>query len=587
MLKYFYTILISFLYIGVTWADPDPLAKIDRSLIDKFENSSASEYILLLKDRKVFEGQLPLKTKKEKARFVYSSLIQKSIITQASLISILKKNNIPYQSFYVTNAIKITSGYDMMIYLASRNDVSKVIDNAPIKMLDYTIVKDATSLRNAEPEWGIKMIKADSVWQLGIRGEGVIIAGQDTGYDWELSPLKKKYRGYKDDTDIDHNFCWHDAIHSNNPNFPETQLNPCGYSTQKPCDDNNHGTHTMGTMVGEDDENSIGVAPDAKWIACRNMDRGWGQPSTYMECFEWFLAPYDLEGENADPDKAPHVINNSWFCSVEEGCNPSNFVLMEEIVKNLKASGVVVVVSAGNSGGNGCGSVTGPPAFFESSFSVGASNKEDTIAGFSSRGPVEIDSSFRLKPNVCAPGVGVRSVVRGGSFASYNGTSMAGPHVAGLVALIISANPLLAGRVDIIEDIIESTAVAKISEQDCGPFSGSMVPNAVFGYGRVDALAAVKRALDFTSDTDETNIVPALQIFPNPVEDLLTFISSNGEHSFQSIAVYNMTGQLILKKSISDTHILQTIEVHNLHAGLYVYEVKLGNNTLKGKFVKM
>lgn len=130
-----------------------------------------------------------------------------------------------------------------------------------------------------------------------------------------------------------------------------------------PCDDDKHGTHTMGTMVGEDDENSIGVAPEAKWIACRNMDRGWGQPSTYMECFEWFLAPYDLEGENADPDKAPHVINNSWFCSVEEGCNPSNFILMEEIVKNLKASGVVVVVSAGNSGGSGCGSVTGPPAF--------------------------------------------------------------------------------------------------------------------------------------------------------------------------------------------------------------------------------
>jgi len=587
MLKYFYTILISFLYIGVTWADPDPLGKVDRSLIDKFKNSSVSEYILLLKDRKVFEGQLPLKTKKEKARFVYSALLQKSIITQAPVISVLKQNNIPYQSFYVTNAIKITSGYDMMIYLASRNDVSKVIDNTPVKMLDYTIGKDAISLRNAEPEWGLKMIKADSVWQLGIRGEGVIIAGQDTGYDWELSPLKKKYRGYKDDTDIDHNFCWHDAIHSNSPNFPEANLNPCGYDTQMPCDDDKHGTHTMGTMVGEDDENSIGVAPEAKWIACRNMDRGWGQPSTYMECFEWFLAPYDLEGENADPDKAPHVINNSWFCSVEEGCNPSNFILMEEIVKNLKASGVVVVVSAGNSGGSGCGSVTGPPAFFESSFSVGASNQSDTIAGFSSRGPVEIDGSFRLKPNVCAPGVGVRSVVKGGGFLPFNGTSMAGPHVAGLVGLIISANPLLAGRVDIIEDIIESTAVTKISEQDCGPFSGSMVPNAVFGYGRVDALAAVKRAIAFTSDTEETNNIQDLQIFPNPVEDLLTFISSNGEHSFQSIAVYNMTGQMMLKKSISDTHILQTIEVNTLHSGLYMYEVKLGNNTLKGKFIKM
>jgi len=587
MCRSLFSILLVLALYSAGFADSDPLKKIDNTLIEKFNHQSVAEYIVLMKERKVFESKLPFKTKQEKARYVYASLVQKAQSTQAPIIAMLKQMKIPWQSFYVTNAIKVTSAYDMMISLASRNDVDRIIDNAPIKMLDYTIDRDNSAARGAEPEWGIKMIKADSVWQMGIKGEGVIIAGQDTGYDWDLSPLKKKYNGYKDSLNINHSYNWHDAIHKNNPRFPDTLLNPCGYSTKIPCDDNNHGTHTMGTMIGEDDENSIGVAPEAKWIACRNMDRGWGQPSTYMECFEWFLAPTDLNGENADPDKSPHVINNSWYCSTEEGCNESNFILMDELVKNLKASGVVVVVSAGNSGGAGCGSVSGPPAFFESSFSIGATNIDDNIAGFSSRGPVVVDSSFRLKPNVSAPGVGVRSVIRGGTFASFNGTSMAGPHVAGLVGLIISANTALAGNVDVIEDIIEATAAPKTWDQDCGEYAGADVPNAVFGYGRVDALAAVKRAMAFTSDTEQQEDVIQLKVFPNPVDDLLTFVSGDGKQVFQSIAIFNMNGQLVMKKTDLDDHIIHTIQVGQLNAGFYWYEVNFGITTMVGKFVKI
>lgn len=586
MYRPIFSILIVLVFHSVIFADSDPLKKIDHSLIDKFGRQTVAEYIILMKERNVFEGKLPFKTKQEKAHYVYLSLVQKAKSTQAPILHLLKQSKIQYQSFYVTNAIKVTSSYEFMISLASRQDVDRIIDNAPIKMLDYTIDRANGTARGAEPEWGLKMIKADSVWQMGIRGEGVIIAGQDTGYDWELSPLKKKYNGYKDSLNTEHSYNWHDAIHKNNPRFPDTLLNPCGYSTKKPCDDNNHGTHTMGTMIGEDDENIIGVAPEAKWIACRNMDRGWGQPSTYMECFEWFLAPTDQNGENANPDKSPHVINNSWYCSTEEGCNESNFILMEELVKNLKASGVVVVVSAGNSG-SGCGSVSGPPAFFESSFSVGATNIDDNIAGFSSRGPVFIDSSFRLKPNVSAPGVGVRSVIRGGNFASFNGTSMAGPHVAGLVGLIISANPALAGNVDVIEDIIEATAVPKTWNQDCGEFAGADVPNAVFGYGRVDALAAVKRALAFTSDTDQQEDNIQLKVYPNPVDDLLTFVTNDGKQVFRSISLFNMNGQMVMKKTQMDDHIIHTIQVGHLNAGLYWYEVSFGNRMMVGKFVKI
>ncbi|MFM2392945.1 MAG: hypothetical protein RLZZ546_927, partial [Bacteroidota bacterium] len=262
-----------------------------------------------------------------------------------------------------------------------------------------------------------------------------------------------------------------------------------------PCDDNNHGTHTMGTMVGDDYAgNQIGVAPLAKWIGCRNMDEGDGVLSTYVECFEWFLAPYPVGGNSAmgDPSKAPHVINNSWGCPTSEGCNNTNFSIMEMALNNLRNAGTVIVVSAGNSG-SACNTVKDPPAIFQNSFSVGASNSLDAIAGFSSRGVVSIDGSNRLKPNVVAPGVAVRSCINGTGYASYQGTSMAGPHVAGLVALIISANPSLAGEVDEIESIIQETSKRLTSTQNCND-PGTNIPNAVFGYGRIDALAAVKRA---------------------------------------------------------------------------------------------
>src|SRR5690606_34773033 len=160
------------------------------------------------------------------------------------------------------------------------------------------------------------------------------------------------------------------------------------------------------------------------------MEQGYGMLSTYVECFEWFLAPYAYgDGpEEGDPTKMPHVINNSWGCPGEEGCNALNFGIMEEALMNLRNAGCVIVVSNGNYGGT-CSTTSDPPAFFEGSFSVGASNTSNGIAPFSSKGPVTFDSSGRLKPNVVAPGVSVRSSIRNNSYASYQGTSMAGPHV--------------------------------------------------------------------------------------------------------------------------------------------------------------
>jgi subtilisin family serine protease len=217
------------------------------------------------------------------------------------------------------------------------------------------------------------------------------------------------------------------------------------------------------------------------------MEQGWGSPVTYSECFQWFIAPTDLSGANPDPGKAPHVVNNSWSCPAIEGCTDPNIMLT--VVENVRAAGIVVISSAGNAGSN-CSTVNKPAAIYDAAFTVGATNSSDAIANFSSRGPVTVDGSGRLKPDISAPGVSVRSSIRNDSYGFYNGTSQAAPHVAGLTALLISANPTLDGQVDWIEDAIINSALPLTTTQECGGIPGNQIPNNTFGAGRIDALAA-------------------------------------------------------------------------------------------------
>jgi subtilisin family serine protease len=246
-------------------------------------------------------------------------------------------------------------------------------------------------------------------------------------------------------------------------------------------------------MVGDDGAgNQVGMAPGARWIGCRNMDSGVGTPATYMECYQWFLAPTDLNNQNPDPTRAPHVINNSWSCPPDEGCTDPD--LLRAIVENVRAAGIITVHAAGNSG-PGCSTVNTPAAIYDASFSVGATTSTDAIAIFSSRGPVTIDGSGRLKPDISAPGSSVRSTIRGGNYGLASGTSMAAPHVAGLVALLVSAQPELAGQVDTIESIIRQAAVPLTMATGCGGDTPTSVPNHTFGYGRIDALHAYQLLL--------------------------------------------------------------------------------------------
>ncbi len=241
-------------------------------------------------------------------------------------------------------------------------------------------------------------------------------------------------------------------------------------------------------MVGDDGAgNQIGVAPGAKWIGCRNMDEGTGTPARYTECFQFFLAPTTLSGANPDPSKAPDVVNNSWDCPPSEGC--TNADTLKSIIETLRAAGILVVVAAGNSG-PACNSMDVPEQY-EASLDVGATDNNDVIQSFSSRGPGQNGS---IKPQVMAPGVGIRSSVPGGGYATMSGTSMSSPHAAGLAALLLSANPSLSGNPIGLEVLMEQSAVGITTTDACGGVAAGAIPNNTAGWGRIDALAAYNAA---------------------------------------------------------------------------------------------
>jgi hypothetical protein len=165
--------------------------------------------------------------------------------------------------------------------------------------------------------------------------------------------------------------------------------------------------------------------------------------------------------------------------------------MLGQVVETVRAAGMMVVGSAGNSGAAGCDSVDNPPAIYDAAYTVGATQNDayDTIASFSSRGPV----GELVKPDIVAPGVSVRSSIPGGAYGYKQGTSMASPHVVGVVALLWSAQPALRNQIDMTEAVLNETA-RHITTTACSSPAG--VPNNVYGWGRIDALAAVQDVLD-------------------------------------------------------------------------------------------
>ena len=422
----------------VAWQD-----KVDAWLLDKasqasMQGSTPVEFLVSLSEQADLSGAAALETKQEKGAYVFRKLTETARRTQAGVIQELASRGVEYRSFWVANMLWVKGDLSLIQAMAQRADVAHVYANPQVQIqLPQSPAVQSVQIPQTV-EWNLAWVKADKVWAAGYTGQGVVVAGADTGYNWQHAALEPHYRGWNG-TSADHNYNWHDAIHSSS-----AATQDCPDDSPQPCDVYGHGTHTMGTMVGDDGAgNQIGMAPGAKWIGCRNMDNnGYGTPARYTECFEWFIAPYALDASptSGDSGLAPDVINNSWGCPPSEGCTDPDALLA--VVNNVRAAGILVVASAGNSGSK-CSSIDTPIAIYDSALTVGATaSYTDTIAGFSSRGPVTIDGSSRLKPDVAAPGESIySSYVPGNNYREWQGTSMAAPHVAGLAALLISAKP--------------------------------------------------------------------------------------------------------------------------------------------------
>ncbi len=478
--------------------------KVDPWVLKSLAQTPA-EFLVFLKEQADLSPTNHLPTKLEKGTYVYNQLTQTAKRTQAPLLAFLRDQQlrspgtVEFRPYWVANMIWVRGDSDLVKTLAQRADIAHLYAN-PHVHLDEPIMPSSPTASNqaASIEWNIQKIGAPAVWAQGYTGQGVVIGGQDTGYQWDHPALKTQYRGWNGSSAV-HDYNWFDAI--------ETGGGSCGPKSPQPCDDYSHGTHTMGIMVGDDGlGHQIGVAPGARWIGCRNMDVGIGTPETYTKCFQWFIAPTDLNDLNPRPDLAPDVINNSWSCPVSEGCTDPD--VLKTVVENVRAAGIVTVQSAGNRGVYGCGTVDAPAGTYDASFTVGATDSGDVIAGFSSRGPSVIDDVELLKPDISAPGANILSSVPGNGFSPMSGTSMAAPHVAGLVALLISAQPALAGQVDQIEQILEENAVPRTTSQTCGGIPGSQVPNNTYGWGRIDAWAAMIATLNLPR-TLEISVSPS------------------------------------------------------------------------------
>ena len=459
--------------------------KIAPWVVAQTANGQQAEFMVVLADQADLRPAAALTTKSEKTRFVRDALWAKSQATQGPILRWLRERGIEHRSFYIVNAILVRGTREIVQALAARSDVTRVEGNPQIQNVlprpapGADISATPQTPKTIEP--GIAYTHAPDVWALGFRGQGITVAGADTGQRWTHNALKPHYRGWNGQS-ANHDYNWHDSIH-------DSAGNPCGNDSPEPCDDNGHGTHTIGTVVGDDGAgNQIGMAPGAKWIGCRNMDQGNGTPARYIECMEFFLAPYPVGGDpgQGDPFKAPDITSNSWVCPPSEGCSVNT---LQAAVEAQAAAGIMMVAGAGNDGSN-CSTIMYPPAIYAASYTVGAlTTGTDNIASFSSRGPVTIDGSNRIKPDITAPGTNTRSCYNTSddAYVNLSGTSMATPHIAGAMALLWCARPDFRHDITGSRTVLDNTAHFISSTQcgDAGP------PNNVYGWGRVDISAAV------------------------------------------------------------------------------------------------
>ncbi len=451
-------------------------AQVEARVREQIAAQGETTFWVILREKADLSPAFGMPNWEARGRFVYNRLEAVANQSQARLRALLAGRGAPHQPFWVVNTIRVTGDQALLDEISQLPEVEQIVADQVFPLPDPS-PGQVESVVNAI-EWNIDRINAPQVWStFGVRGEGIVVANIDTGVEYTHPAVVSQYRGNLGGGNFDHNYNWFDPS------------NICGSPSLAPCDNNSHGTHTMGTMVGDDGNpgtNRIGVAPHARWIAAKGCENSGCSSSALLASAQWILAPTNLNGQNPRADLRPHIVNNSWGSPV--GGDP----WYQSMVRAWIASGIFPAFSNGNSG-SAC-NTSGSPGDYPESYSAGAFDINNNIASFSSRGA----SAFggEIKPNIAAPGSNVRSSVPGNGYAAFNGTSMASPHVAGTVALIWSAVPATLGNIAATRSFLDQTAIDTSASQ-CG---GTAADNNVWGEGRLDAFAAVSAALSIPPD---------------------------------------------------------------------------------------
>lgn len=303
--------------------------------------------------------------------------------------------------------------------------------------------------------WNLVITGVDSVWDAyGLDGSGVIVGSLDTGIDPSHPALAGKLRAWDG---------WQDII----------------FGQPAPYDNLGHGTFGAGILAGADGGQSslpgIGIAHGSRLVVVKILDAGASTISQVTSGMQWILDP------DGDPNSSdyPRVINNSWF----SGTRGSTYAYAAAAA--WRAAGIVPVFCAGNSGPSA--GTTRSPGDYKNCLSVGGTDAADDRYDNTSVGPAPADTNYfpadGRKPDLSAPGEGVYSSESGGGYGTSSGTSWSAPHVTGIVALMLQANPAL--------DHDRVFSILRGSSADLG--AGGY--DHVFGYGRVSAMGAVTGAL--------------------------------------------------------------------------------------------
>lgn len=423
-----------------------------------------------------------------RGRFVVNSLQFAAEKTQERVRAYLDLRGVEYQSFWINNTILVNTS-DQTTFDGLLNFVEIDSLRARRRPTLHEPVSEAPSLtiNAAGVEANIAHVGAPDVWAQGYDGKDIVVANIDTGVNYLHAALVRQYRGNLGEGQFDHNYNWWDPA--------------IGGSQSVPNDWHGHGSHTMGTILGDDGAgNQVGMAPGASWIACQAFE---GNDAELLECGQFLLAPWDLNKQNPDPARRPHVINNSWG-----DCHQYFDSWYLGMVESWLAAGIYPVFSNGNT--STCAypsppglNTVGNPARYGLVTAVGSTgNHNGRYANHSNWGPTDDPDISNphgypnLKPQVVAPGVDIRSVDKSGNdYRLMSGTSMSAPHVSGLVALMWDAAACLIGEPLATESIIMATANPILYDDGTG--NGAHSPNYATGWGEINAPAAVQAARDY------------------------------------------------------------------------------------------